>query len=683
MARFFSRAFDRNFCRAVSRIVYRCLLGLHPPAFQREFADEMLWIFDQVAKKQSMLPLFADGVVSVARQWLVRGVIPEAVRKLLFGEIAPVPAAGATAGPFAWEHIDVPERPLPIWRMIQGSGITLLFLATLSVGAFRPEMNRPTRDRSITSDSGEVQGAAGGRREQTSGAYGETNSSADRATVNARTRAADEGEFYGEPQGNGAGAPAAASANAAKLGQGETQAVAGSQAQTAQGQAAPAERQFRAWLDAFNSGDRVRLQAFDEKNYPEEVKEVDGLMRFRKMTGGFDVKRVEEAGPTKFSAIVKERESDQFAHVEIEVAAAEPHRITKMDLNAIGTPAEFAQPRMSEEQAIGALRTEVERQVAADHFAGTVMITKNGKTVFSGAYGLADREKKINNELNTQFRIGSMNKMFTAVAVLQLAQSGKIKLTAPVGEYLTDYPNKNLATKVTIHHLLTHTGGTGDFFGPEFDAHRLELRTLQDYVKLYGKRDLQFEPGSKWEYSNYGFLLLGLVVEKASGQNYYDYVREHVYAPAGMTSTDSLPEDQTMPRRSVGYTKVGGSETWKPNTDTLPYRGTSAGGGYSTVEDLQRFAEALKNHKLLDAHYTELLTTGKMETGGGDKYAYGFMDRTSGGVRSFGHGGGAPGMNGELTIYPESGYVVAVLANLDPPAAGRVASFIGNRLPAK
>jgi D-alanyl-D-alanine carboxypeptidase len=211
----------------------------------------------------------------------------------------------------------------------------------------------------------------------------------------------------------------------------------------------------------------------------------------------------------------------------------------------------------------------------------------------------------------------------------------------------------------------------------------LELKTQQDYVKLYGKRGPEFEPGSKWEYSNYGFLLLGVIVEKVSGQSYYDYVREHVYKPAGMTSTDSLPEDQVVPKRSVGYTRGQGSDGWKPNTDTLPYRGTSAGGGYSTVEDLERFADALKNHKLLDAKHTELLTTGKVDTRGGDKYAYGFMDRTAGGVRSYGHGGGAPGMNGELTIYPQSGYVVAVLANVDPPAAGRIASFVGNRLPEK
>jgi D-alanyl-D-alanine carboxypeptidase len=304
--------------------------------------------------------------------------------------------------------------------------------------------------------------------------------------------------------------------------------------------------------------------------------------------------------------------------------------------------------------------------------------------VFTAAYGMADRDKKIPNQLGTQFRIGSMNKMFTATAVLQLVQAGKINLTDPLGKYLTDYPNKDVATKVTIHHLLTHTGGTGDFFGPEFDKHRLELRTLQDYVKLYGERGLAFEPGSRWEYSNYGFLLLGLVVQKASGQDYYDYVREHIFRPAGMNSTDSLPEDQAAPGRSVGYTKRDGAKEWRPNVDTLPYRGTSAGGGYSTVEDLLAFANALENHKLLDAKNVDLLTTGKVEMrgGGGSKYGYGFGDETSAdGVRCFGHGGGAPGMNGDLKICPQSGYVIAVLANLDPQAAGHASDFITARLP--
>jgi len=446
----------------------------------------------------------------------------------------------------------------------------------------------------------------------------------------------------------------------------------------------PAARQFAAWLAAFNSGDRATMLAYQQQNNPSRADRIDNTMGFREQTGGFEFKKAGESTPTKFSGIVKERNSEQFAQFTMEVEAAEPHKIIDLNLGAIPTPAEFAPAKMSQADALAALRAEMEKNAAADRFAGAAMVVKDGKPVFSAAYGLADREKKSADKVNTQFRIGSMNKMFTATSILQLVQAGKIKLTDPLGKILTDYPNQDVATKVTVHHLLTHTGGTGDIFGPEFDTHRLELKTLGDYVKLYGKRGLEFEPGSKWEYSNYGFLLLGVIVEKVSGQSYYDYVAEHVFKPAGMTSTASLSEDQVVPERSVGYTKFGGGTAWKANTDTLPYRGTSAGGGYSTVEDLSKFAAALLNHKLLDAKHTELLTTGKVETPrGGDKYAYGFFDHKVAGVRCFGHGGGAPGMNGELEICPESGYVIAVLANLDPPAAQRMAEFVGSRLPVK
>jgi CubicO group peptidase (beta-lactamase class C family) len=328
-----------------------------------------------------------------------------------------------------------------------------------------------------------------------------------------------------------------------------------------------------------------------------------------------------------------------------------------------------------------AAKARIDELVKEDQFSGAVLVTKNGKTILSEADGLADRERKIANSLNTKFRIGSMNKMFTAVSVLHLAQAGKIKLSEPFGKYIADYPNKDAASRVTIQQLLTHTGGTGDIFGPEFDQNRKNLRSLQDYVNLYGKRGLEFEPGSRWEYSNYGFLLLGVVVERVSKKSYYDYVRENVYVPAGMSSSGSLAEDETVADRSIGYTSFGGSAL-HPNTDTLPYRGTSAGGGYSTVEDLQRFAAALTGHKLLNAEYTDLLTTGKVATPRGGKYAFGFFDDgAESGARHFGHGGGAPGMNGELQIYPQSGYVIAVLSNLDPPAASRVSEFIANRLP--
>jgi D-alanyl-D-alanine carboxypeptidase len=446
----------------------------------------------------------------------------------------------------------------------------------------------------------------------------------------------------------------------------------------------PAGHQFSAWLAAFNGGDRTALRQFFEKNYPSGVANIAEQFDLRDQTGGFDFKKTEESTPMRFIALLKERASDGFVRAEIEVEAAKPHQITRLAGRIVPRPAEFPSQRISEKELLAALKMKLEDDPAADRFAGTVLLAKNGKPIFTGFYGLADREKKIPNKLNTRFRIGSMNKMFTAVSILQLAQDGKIQITDPLGKYLTDYPNKDVASKVTIHHLLTHTGGTGDFFGPQFTAHRQELRALQDYVTLYGKRDPAFEPGSRWAYSNYGFLLLGLVIEKVSGGSYYDYVRDHVYKPAGMTSSDSPPEDEVVPDRSIGYTKLGQAHEWHPNTDTLPPRATSAGGGYSTVEDLLRFANALAAHKLLNEHYTELLTTGKVDTpGGGMKYAYGFGDRTVDGLRSFGHSGGAPGMNGDLEIYPQAGYVVAVLANMDPPAAGRISDFIGNRLPAK
>jgi D-alanyl-D-alanine carboxypeptidase len=340
--------------------------------------------------------------------------------------------------------------------------------------------------------------------------------------------------------------------------------------------------------------------------------------------------------------------------------------------------------RGAEADVLRALSVRVAAMAGDDEFSGAVLVARHGRVLFGHAYGLADRKRRIPNTVRTRFRIGSMNKMFTAVAILQLVEAGKVRLTARLGTYLPDYPNRQVATKVTIHQLLTHTGGTGDIFGPAFDAHRKALRTLDDYVRLYGKRGLEFEPGSHWAYSNYGFILLGVVIEKVTGQSYYGYVQQHVYAPAGMTRSGSLPENHAIPDLSTGYTLPPGAAELVPNTDTLPYRGTSAGGGYSTVEDLARFAHALLGHKLLSPDATKLLITGKVDSqlGPGVRYAYGFADaRSPDGNGWVGHGGGAPGMSGDLRMYPKSGYVVAVLANIDPPAAQQITDYLDPRLP--
>jgi D-alanyl-D-alanine carboxypeptidase len=332
--------------------------------------------------------------------------------------------------------------------------------------------------------------------------------------------------------------------------------------------------------------------------------------------------------------------------------------------------------RLPQAEALAALADHAAERTRADEFAGAVLVARHGKVLLEDAWGRADRKAGVANTPATRFRIGSMNKMFTAVATLQLVEAGKLELDDPIGKHLPDYPNKEVAAKVTVRHLLTHTGGTGDIFGPEFEEHRLQLREHRDYLKLYGRRGLTQEPGSRFEYSNYGFVLLGVLIEHVSGESYYDYVDDHVFHPAGMRSTGSLPESVDVAGRAVGYLRSSPGSDWVPNTDTLPWRGTAAGGGYSTVGDLLRFAQALSSGTLISEATLAEATRPHQQ-----QYGYGFGVQGQARLRSYGHSGGAPGMNGELRVFPELGYVVVSLSNLDPPAASELVDFFALRMP--
>ena len=446
--------------------------------------------------------------------------------------------------------------------------------------------------------------------------------------------------------------------------------------------ATPAGTVLTVWLEAFNSGDRARLTNYLEKYEPERKAALDHLLNFREQTGGFTLIRIEKSEPLHLEALVKERESSHYALLTLDVSSTDPPRVKGLGLHVVRPPDQPAVARLPWPEAVQALDRQAAELASQDKFSGGLLVARSGQVVLQKSYGLADREKHVANTADTRFRIGSMNKMFTATAILQLVGDGKVDLAAPLGRYLPHYPNQEVATKVTIRHLLTHTGGTGDIFTPEYDQHRLETRELTDYVKLYGGRGLQFEPGSKWAYSNYGFLLLGLVVQNVSGLSYYDYVRTHIFLPAGMQNTDSLPESEAVSHRSVGYLRKNGA--WVSNVDTLPWRGTSAGGGYSTAGDLFRFAEALGSGKLIKPELYAQMTSkqaGSPPMPAGEGYGFGMMVSEEPQGKRFGHGGGAPGMNGELRVYPHTNTVVAVLANLDPPAASRLADFFEERMP--
>ena len=330
----------------------------------------------------------------------------------------------------------------------------------------------------------------------------------------------------------------------------------------------------------------------------------------------------------------------------------------------------------------------LEEAAAKDAFSGAVLIARNGQPIFKKAYGMANKSNSTPNNVDTKFDLGSMNKMFTAVAIAQLVEQGKLSFTDTVGKLLPDYPNKAVAEKVTVHHLLTHTSGMGSYFNEKFQANLNNLKTVPDYLPLFANDPLAFEPGAKWQYSNSGFVVLGLIVEKVSGQSYYDYVKEHIFKPAGMLNTDSYERDQDTPNLAIGYTKMGENGRPDPsaprrsNATMRPVKGSPAGGGYSTVDDMLKFGLALQNHKLLSQKYTEIVTTGKVEPGGPDrKYGYGFGEEMNNGRRIVGHNGGGPGIGANFDIFTTLGYTAVILGNYDPPAMMPVVKEIRELLP--
>lgn len=335
---------------------------------------------------------------------------------------------------------------------------------------------------------------------------------------------------------------------------------------------------------------------------------------------------------------------------------------------------------ISEAALIRQVKAYVGQLVAEEKFSGALLIAKAGQPILTQAFGLASIAHQTPNRIDTKFNLGSMNKMFTAVAIAQLAEQGKLAFNDPIAKHLPDYPNQAVATKVTIHHLLTHTSGLADYFNDKFmEASRARFRTVQDFFPLFVDEPLQFAPGSRWAYSNSNFIVLGAIIEAVSGQAYFDYVREQIYQPAGMINTDAYELDHEIPNLATGYTRAPGESEWRNNLFEHVIKGGPAGGGYSTVEDLLRFAQALTEHRLLSAESTVLITTGKVAIPHRDdaQYAYGFGVETINGYRRFGHSGGFTGINSQLNIYPELGYVVVVMGNYDPPAASRVAERIG------
>ncbi|MFW9806755.1 MAG: serine hydrolase domain-containing protein [Candidatus Thorarchaeota archaeon] len=299
----------------------------------------------------------------------------------------------------------------------------------------------------------------------------------------------------------------------------------------------------------------------------------------------------------------------------------------------------------------------LETYVKQDKFSGAVLVVKDDNVIFENAYGMAEKRFNVPNTVDTKFNIGSLNKIITKISILQLVQKGKLDLDDLVGKHLPEF-REDIARNVKIRHLISFTSGMGDYFGDKFDASLGKLRRLSDFVPFFIDEPLLSEPGEKWNYSNAGYVVLGLIIEAVSGMDYYEYVMENIYKPAGMTNSHHYEVDSITPLMATGYTRHMPDGTIHPtnrrtNAFVIGSRGSSAGGGYSTVRDFHLFDRAIVEGKFLNSDLSKMVFKPLNADPDKDPIAAVLA-------------GGAPGLTALYIKFFKLGYTFIVFSNYDP-----------------
>ena len=293
--------------------------------------------------------------------------------------------------------------------------------------------------------------------------------------------------------------------------------------------------------------------------------------------------------------------------------------------------------------------------IKLEQFSGCVLVAKDGKPFYAKAFGEADKDFHVKNNLKTKFNIGSIGKTLTGVSIMQLAQKGKLSVTDPVIKYLKDFP---FGDKITIHHLLTHTSGTFNYFAhPDFRNKMFTIRSVKDALQLIYDQKLVFDtPGERFSYSNSGIVILGAVIEAVSGQSYPDYIQDNILKPLGMKNTGIKYADEIVENRACGYEKSPAGK-FKRNVFMAP-PANADGGIETTVEDMLKFDQALYGEKLLSEEYKK-----KMFTPFKENYAYCWRISQKDGNAVIEHGGGAPGISADFKRYIDEKFTIVVLSN--------------------
>jgi CubicO group peptidase (beta-lactamase class C family) len=314
---------------------------------------------------------------------------------------------------------------------------------------------------------------------------------------------------------------------------------------------------------------------------------------------------------------------------------------------------------------------------SAQRFSGAVLVARDGKVVLAKGYGMANYEWDVPNTPSTRFRLGSITKQFTSMAIMQLVEKGLLSVDDPITRRLPDYPKTG--DRITIHHLLTHTSGIPSYTGvPEYQKNMRVAFTAAQMIDGFKDKPLEFAPGEKFKYDNSGYFLLGAIIEKVSGEPYEAYLQAHIFDPLGMKDSGYDRPQTLLKHRAAGY-------DWSPsgprNTEYLdmgqPY---AAGSLYSTVEDLYTWDQALYTEKLVKRATLDAIFTPRIESAPGVQYAYGWSVSTVHKRRMIGHGGGINGFATFIARFPDERAVVIILRNVlrpdGPPVQNDLAEIL-------
>jgi CubicO group peptidase (beta-lactamase class C family) len=437
-------------------------------------------------------------------------------------------------------------------------------------------------------------------------------------------------------------------------------------------------------FDAVNMADVDLVKQFYDEAFSDKLKgelPLEGFVQFysnfMKTVDTIDFHSIREYDPPREDVTVvifKNMNYDSWMAFSLTYAVGEKPdgKLVGFTINRARIPSDLEDTGpLSQQQAIEQLWPYLDRLCGRDLFSGTVMIAKGDDVLLAASCGEASKRFHAPIDMDTKFNLGSMNKMFTAVACMQLVEKGKLSLDEPISKWVDEsWLPKEISDKITLSQLLSHTSGLGDYFNETFEqGSRLRWREIDDYKELIYTDTLAFEPGTDWSYSNAGMFVAGVIVAKASGEDYFDYIRENIYEPAGMDNTDSYDMDCPIENLAIGYWKSDDCASgWKNNYFEHVIRGGPAGGGFSTSPDLLAFARALQTGVLLSEESLDLLWTDHFDPDRTFGYGYGFGIRTGAAGKVVGHGGGFTGINANLDIFLDSGYIAVVMTNYDMAA---------------